>query len=120
MVKKGCYENECFGLVRGRIKLSQTNLIIATYLEKEKKYDIETLSINRGARKFYSNIDSLLPNINNQHPACSIVIGDLNVKCSKWCTTDKDNTAGLELCGIATTAGYSQIINKPTHFINES
>ena len=45
---------------------------------------------------------------------------DFNAKCSKWCTSDKDNTANFELDSITTTAGYSQMINKPTHFINES
>ena len=29
-------------------------------------------------------------------------------------------TPGLELDSITTTAGYSQMINKPMHFINES
>ena len=69
---------------------------------------------------FCSSLDSLLSNINDQHPACSIVIGDFNAKCSKWCTSDKDNTAGPELDSITTTPGYSQMINKTTHFINES
>ena len=69
---------------------------------------------------FRSNLDSVLSNINDQHTVCSIVIGDFNAKCSKWCTTDKDNTAGLELDSITTTAGYSQMINKPKHLINES
>ena len=69
---------------------------------------------------FCSNRDSLLSNIYDQHSACSSIMGDFSAKCSKWCTTDKDNTAGLELDRITTTSGYSQIINKPTHFIDES
>ena len=48
--------------------------------------------------------------------ACSIVIGDFNAKCSKWCTTDKNNTAGPEIDSITRAAGYSQMINKPTHY----
>ena len=32
---------------------------------------------------------------------------------------DKNNITGLELDSI-TTAGYSRMINKPTHFMNES
>ena len=56
---------------------------------------------------FCYSLDSLLSNINNQHPACSIVIGDFSVKCSKWYTSDKDNTVGLELDSNTTTAGYS-------------
>ena len=34
-------------------------------------------------KSFCSSLDSLLSNINNQHPACSIAIGDFNAKCSK-------------------------------------
>ena len=49
---------------------------------------------------FCSSLDSLLSNINDQHPVCSIAIEDFNAKFSKWCTTDKDNTAGLELDNI--------------------
>ena len=41
---------------------------------------------------FCSSLDLLLSNINVQHPTCSIVITDFNAKCSKWCTTDKNNT----------------------------
>ena len=44
---------------------------------------------------FCSSLDFLLSNINDQHPACSIVIGDFNAKCSKWCTADKNNIAGI-------------------------
>ena len=69
---------------------------------------------------FCSNLDSLLSNINDQHPACLVVIGDINAKCLKWCPTDKDNIADFELERITTAAGYSQMINKPRHFINES
>ena len=69
---------------------------------------------------FCSNLDFLLFNRNDQHPACSIVIGDFNAKCSKECITDKENTAGLEVDSITTTAGYSQMINKPTHIFKES
>ena len=66
---------------------------------------------------FCAILDSLLSNINDQHRACSIVIGDFNANCQKWCTTNKDSTTGLELDSITTTAGYR--INKPIHFINE-
>ena len=65
-----------------------------------------------------SELNLLLTNINNNQPACSILIGDFNAKCSKWCSSDKNNIAGLEMDNITTTAGYSQLINKPTHFIN--
>ena len=64
--------------------------------------------------------DLLLPNINDQLQTFSIFIVDFNAKCSKWCTTDKDNTAGPELDSITTIAGYNQMVNKCTYIINES
>ena len=69
--------------------------------------------------RFRTNFDLLFSNINNLHPTCSIVLGDFNAKCSKWCASDKNNTAGIELDNI-TTSGYNQMIGKPTHYINES
>ena len=61
-----------------------------------------------------------MSNINDLQPTCSVVTGDFNAKNSKWCPTDKDNIPGLEIDTLTSTAGYSQIINKPTHFINNA
>ena len=70
---------------------------------------------------FCSSLDSLLSNRNDQHPTCSIVIGDFNATCSKWYSSDKDNTAGLELDSITTQQVIVKwLINQPTHFINKS
>ena len=55
---------------------------------------------------FISNLDLLLSNINDNHPTCSILIGDFNAKSLKRCS-DKSNRAGIELDNITTSAGYS-------------
>ena len=49
-----------------------------------------------------------------------MVFGDFNTKCSKWCASDKSSTAGIQLDNITMTSGYNQMIDKPTHYINES
>ena len=41
-----------------------------------------------------------------------------NAKYSKWYALDKNNAAGETLQTQTTTAGYSQLINKPTHRVN--
>ena len=69
---------------------------------------------------FSFNLDLPLSNINNNHPTCSILIGDFNAKSSKWCNSDKSNRAGIELDSITTSACYSQLINEPTHFVNKT
>ena len=69
---------------------------------------------------FSSNLDLLLSKINDNHPTCPILIGDFNAKSSKWCNSDKNNRAVMEFDNISTSAGYSQLINKPTHFVNKT
>ena len=70
--------------------------------------------------RFLTNFDLLLSKINNLHPTYSIFLGNFNAKYSKRCACDKHNTAGIELDNITTTFGYNQMIDKPTHYINES
>ena len=60
---------------------------------------------------FCSELNLLLTNINNTQPVCSILLGDFNAKCSKWCSSDKNNIAGLEIYNITTMAGHSQLKN---------
>ena len=69
---------------------------------------------------FCVNFNLLFSNINNFYPTRSIVSVDFNAKCSKWCASDKNNTAGIKLDKITMTSGYNQMIDKPTLYINES
>ena len=71
-------------------------------------------------QRFCVNFDLLLSNINDLDPTCSIVSGDFYAKYSKWCASDKSNRAGIELDNITMTSGYNQMIDKSTHYINES
>lgn len=43
-----------------------------------------------------------------------------NAKFSKWCASDKNNTPGIEPDNITTTSDYNKMIDKPTHYVNES
>ena len=61
-------------------------------------------------QSFCDSLDILMNNINSLNPAILIITGDLNGKSSKWYSFDT----------ITSTASYSQIIDKPTHFINNS
>ena len=70
--------------------------------------------------KTCSELNLLLTNIKNNEQTCSILTGDFNAKCSKWCSSDKNNIAGLEIDNISTMAAYSQLIKKPRHFINRT
>ena len=50
----------------------------------------------------------------------SIVLGDFNAKCLKWCASEGNNSAGIELDNITATFSYNQMIDKSTHYISES
>ena len=66
--------------------------------------------------KFYL----LMSNINNEFPLCSIIIGDFNAWCSRWWKNNVTNSEGQEIDFLISSAGYKQIIDKPTHVINNS
>ena len=71
-------------------------------------------------KNFCTNFDILLNNINDELPLCSIVTGDFNARCSRWWKNDMTNLQGQELDSLTLSAGYNQIIDKPTHVINTS
>ena len=57
--------------------------------------------------------------INDELLICSVVTGDFNARCSWW-RNDITNFAGKEIDFLTSSAGYTQIIDKPTHVINKS
>ena len=58
--------------------------------------------------------------MNNEFPLCSIIPGDFNARCSRWWKNDITNSTGHEINSLTSSAGYKQIIDKPTHVINNS
>ena len=66
-------------------------------------------------KNFCTNFDIVLDNINDELPLCSIVTGDFNTRCSRWRKNDITNLQGQELDSLTLSAGYNQIIDKPTH-----
>ena len=69
---------------------------------------------------FCVNFDLLLSNKNEEIPICSIIIGDFNARISNWWKNDITNSVGQELDSLTSSAGYSQIIDKATHIVNNS
>ena len=47
-----------------------------------------------------------------------IVIGDFNARCKNWWAADVNANADKELDSLISTAGYTQLIYKPTHFFS--
>ena len=64
--------------------------------------------------------DTILSQINDEFPLSSMVNGDFNAVCTNWWKDDITNSAGREIASLTSSAGYTQIIDKPTHVINNS
>ena len=59
-----------------------------------------------------------LSNMDDTSPFCSIVIGGFNARCRNWWAGDANSNAGKESESLTSTAGYTQLIDKPTHFFS--
>ena len=69
---------------------------------------------------FCIKFDILLSQINDKFHIYSVATGDFNTRCSRWWRNDITNFAGKETDFLILSAGYTQIIEKPTHVINKS
>ena len=58
--------------------------------------------------------------MNHEFPLYSIVTEDFSACCSRWWQNDITNSAGQEIDSLTLSAGYKQIIDKPTHVENNS
>ena len=57
-------------------------------------------------------------NIDDTSLFSSVLIGDFNARCTNWWAADIDSKAGKELDSLTSTAGYTQLIDEPTHFFS--
>ena len=47
-----------------------------------------------------------MDHINNELPICSVITGDLNARCLRWCNKDISNSAGCGIDTLTSSAGY--------------
>ena len=65
-------------------------------------------------------MERLFSDINKQKPSLSVVTGDFNARSSYWWSNDINSTEGTNLFSFTSSNGFSQLINEPTHFQNNS
>ena len=127
-LKKGgecIYYNEHIPFIRRNDLCSLCNcLVTVTRLENEKcsltcLYQSTSQNLHEFANSC-TNLDTLMDNINDELPTCSILAGDFNGRCSKWCNNDITNANGRALNTLTSSATYKQIMNKLNHTVNRS
>ena len=55
---------------------------------------------------------------NDEFPIRSIVTGDVNARSSSWWINYITDTPGQEIDSLTSSAEYAQIVDKPTHVVN--
>ena len=66
-----------------------------------------------------TNLNLFLSNVNDLNPACSVITGDFNAGSLQSRALDKENNEGWEISFLASSAGYSQLIDQCTHITKE-
>ena len=71
-------------------------------------------------QNFCPKFDTLLSNINDEFPICSVVTGDFSAHNTRWWKSDITNSSGIELDSLTLPAGYTQIIAKSLLAVSSS
>ena len=69
---------------------------------------------------FTNNLELILDKIFETNPFLVIALGDFNTKLSQWYKNDKTTTEGSKIANLTSQYGLKQIINQPTHILNNS
>ena len=69
---------------------------------------------------FLTHLENLFSDINNRKPFLSVVTGDFNARSSSWWPNDINTSEGTNLFSRASSNGFSQLINEPTHIQTSS
>ena len=70
--------------------------------------------------EYMENFNKSCENIKNEDPFCCLILGDLNSHQNNWWGGDVDDNAGNLLSDILYNNMLFQLVNEPTHIINES
>ena len=134
-LKKGgvcVYYKEYIPFIRRDNLCTLNNCLVAElFLENEKCFLTCLYRLSSQTQhefeNFWTNLDFLIDNISNELLLVSVITGDLDTTCSKWCNKDifidicrKTNSVGCETGSLASSAEYKQLISKPTRIVNNS
>ena len=71
-------------------------------------------------QEFKSNLEINLDVLSANNPFLIVIIGDFNAKSSNWYLNDVTRFEGLKIEFLASQFAMSQVINEPTHILDNS
>ena len=69
---------------------------------------------------FLENLELNFDHMTEKKPSMMVVLGDFNAVSKSWYTNDSTNFEGSKIDYLTSSFGFHQIINKPTHILNDS
>ena len=69
---------------------------------------------------FLDGFETMVTKIKDTKPHCLVITGDFNCKSIKWWADGDENAEGIELNELTDSLDLSQLIDKPTHFLENS
>ena len=69
---------------------------------------------------FTNNLELILGKIFETNPFLVIALGDFNTELRQWYKNDKKTTEDSKIANLTSQYGFKQIINQPTHTLNNS
>ena len=69
---------------------------------------------------FSKNLELTLDCVMQNVPYMMVLLGDFNAKCTNWYKHDKTNFEGKTIENISLQCGLYQVINEPTHILENS
>ena len=69
---------------------------------------------------FSDNFEMTLDLVSKKNPFLIVVLGDFNAKLSQWHDKDSSTSEGISIENITSQFGLHQIINEPTHILENS
>ena len=111
-----------------------TKLTDVKYLHESLNFELRIggkickfLSLYRSPSQNKDNFETFLENLelNFDHmtekkPSMMVVLGGFNAMSKSWCTNDSTNFEDSKIDYLTSSFGFHQIINKPTHILNNS
>ena len=69
---------------------------------------------------FLDGFETMVTKIKDTKPHCLVITGDFNCKSIKWWADGDENAEGIELNELTDSLDLSQLVDKPTHFLENS
>ena len=69
---------------------------------------------------FSINLELTLDRVMKNTPYMMVLLGDFNANCTNWYKHDKTNFEGIAIENISSQCGLYQVINEPTHILENS